>query len=183
MKHRSAQISANWNSVPMATRPRPNRLLAARIVIRAENTNADAVIVVTRWATNRRTVAMIGWCEVAMSENGTAVRRLIPLAAMSRSAPSAASLAATIVRAETGSGPRTMASRRSNVSASHSNVATTPTATMANVTKTVAISRVSGLTRIGKWTAASSKLSMSRTGMKKPGMIRNVSTPIIATLT
>jgi len=47
--------------------------------------------------------------------------------AVSRNAASAASLARMIVRPRTGSGPNSIASRRSNVSASHANTATSPT--------------------------------------------------------
>ena len=50
--------------------------------------------------------------------------------APSSNAPRAASFAVMIVEARTGNGPRTIASRRSNVRASHAYTATRPTVTI-----------------------------------------------------
>ena len=97
----------------------------------------------------------------AVIEKSTAIGTLIDTAVIRRNSPSAAILAATTVLLRSGSGPSTIASRRSNDSASHMTAAITPIDTIEYVMKIVAISRVSGSSISGNRIAANSNAEIS----------------------
>src|SRR4051812_27797896 len=101
-------------------------------------------------------------------------------ATISSSAAIAASLASITVVARSGSGPSTIASRRSNASASHITAAITPIATIAYMMKIVAISRVSGSSSAGKRIAAASNALFIWIGISSAGVRMKASGPTIA---
>ena len=79
-----------------------------------------------------------------------------------------------------GVGPSTMASRQSNPSESQVNAAITPIETMPYVMKIVVTSRISGSSIAGNRIAANSNAPLNWSGNRKPGVMRNASTPMIA---
>ena len=106
--------------------------------------------------------------------------RLMLSATVKRSAAIAAILAVMTVEAPSGSGPSTIASRRSNDSESHITPAITPTATIEYMMNTVAMRRVSGSSICGNLTAAASNVDTICSGMNSAGTSRNASGPAIA---
>ncbi len=180
MKQSSALKRRNRRIDESATRRPATPPTIARTVTSRQNTNAAALTVVTMCATKCRTMPNIPLWLPATIENSTAVITLTPAAVIRRNAPIAASLAATMVRAESGSGPSTIASRRSKASESHITAAMTPIATMEYTMKTVAISRVSGSRSAGNRSTAISNEALIWMGTNRPGVRMKARTPIIA---
>ena len=97
----------------------------------------------------------------AVIEKRAAIGRFIVTAATKSSSPSAATFADTTVPLRSGSGPSTIASRRSNDKESHITAAITPIETIEYVMKMVAMTRVIGSSSCGKRMAAISKAEIS----------------------
>ena len=100
--------------------------------------------------------------------------------APSRKAAIAASFAATTTVRLTGSGPRTIASRRSKLSCSHTSAAISPIDTIEYVMNIVASRRVIGSTSWGARFMANANTFSVCTDIIHPGVSRNARTAICA---